>query len=122
MSDSEATAIKIRVIFACGDRPFTVRDVIDAALFRGELEPEWKNLHRLLAAEKKADEQDLEFDDAAIDATVERFRLVADDISQDVLPNLLGLSVEQNNSAVHEFGAFGGHDTGTGDLESPFPS
>ena len=43
MSDSEATAI----IFVCGDRSFTVRDVIDAALFRGELEPEWKNLLRL---------------------------------------------------------------------------
>ena len=74
MSDSEATAIKIRVVFVCGDRSFTVRDVIDAALFRDELEPEWKNLLRLLAAEKKADEQDLEFDDDAIDAAAERFR------------------------------------------------
>jgi len=74
MSDSEATAIKIRVIFVCGDCSFTVRDVIDAALFRGELEPEWKNLLRLLAAEEKADEQDLEFDDDAIDAAAERFR------------------------------------------------
>ena len=74
MSDSEATAIDVRVIFVCGDRSFTVRDVIDAALFRGELEPEWKNLLRLLAAEKKADEQDLEFDDDAIDAAAERFR------------------------------------------------
>jgi hypothetical protein len=74
MSDSEATATKIRVIFVCGDHSFTVCDVIDAALFRGELEPEWKNLLRLLAAEKKADEQDIEFDDDAIDAAAERFR------------------------------------------------
>jgi len=44
-----------------------------AALFRGELEPEWKNLLRLLAAERKGREQDLEFDDDAIDAAAERF-------------------------------------------------
>jgi len=97
MSDSEATAIKIRVIFACGDRPFTVRDVIDAALFRDELEPEWKNLLRLLAAEKKADEQDLEFDDAAIDAAVERFRydhdlITAEETEQWLAGNGLALS------------------------------
>ena len=79
MSDSEATAI----IFVCGDRSFTVRDVIDAALFRGELEPEWKNLLRLLAAEKKADEQDLEFDDDAIDAAAERFRYEHDLITAE---------------------------------------
>src|SRR4029079_15763148 len=79
MSDSEATAI----IFVCGDRSFTVRDVINAALFRGELEPEWKNLLRLLAAEKKADEQDLEFDDDAIDAAAERFRYEHDLITAE---------------------------------------
>ena len=83
MSDSEATAIKVRVIFVCGDRSYTVRDVIDAALFRGELEPEWKNLLRLLAAEEKADEQDLEFDDAAIDAAAERFRYEHDLITAE---------------------------------------
>ena len=74
MSDSEAAATKIKVIFVCADRSFTMRDVIDAALFRGELEPEWKKLLRLLAAETKANEQDLEFDDDAIDAAAERFR------------------------------------------------
>lgn len=83
MSDSEATAIKVRVIFVCGDRSFTVRDVIDAALFRGDLEPEWRNLLRLLAAEKKADEQDLEFDDDAIDAAAERFRYEHDLITAE---------------------------------------
>ena len=68
MSDSEAIAIDIRVIFGAETAPFTVRDVIDAALFRGELEPDWKRFSAALAAEKKADESDLEFDDdAAID-------------------------------------------------------
>src|SRR4029077_19720320 len=32
------------------------------------------------------------------------------------MPNPLGLAMEQNNSLFHEFGAFGGHDTGTGDF------
>src|SRR4030095_15745632 len=82
MSDSEA-AIKIRVIFGCGDRSYTVGDVIDGALFRGALEPEWKNLLRLLAAENKADEQDLEFDDDAIDAAAERFRYEHDLITAE---------------------------------------
>ena len=97
MSDSEATAIKIRVIFVCGDRSFTVSDVIDAALFRGELEPEWKNLLRLLAAEKKADEQDLEFDNDAIDAAAERFRYEYDLITAEETEQWLagrGLALE----------------------------
>jgi len=97
MSDSEATAIKVRAIFVCGDRFFTERDVIDAALFRGELEPEWKKLLRLLAAEKKADEQDLEFDTDAIDAAAERFRYEHDLITAEETEKWLagcGLSLD----------------------------
>ncbi len=74
MSDAETMPIHSKVIFACGDRSFTVRDLIDAALFRGELQPAWHDLLRLVAAERKADEQELEFDDDAIDAAAERFR------------------------------------------------
>ena len=48
-------------------------------------------------------------------ATVERFRFASHDISQDLMPNPLGLAMEQNNSLFHELGAFGGHHTGTGD-------
>ena len=32
------------------------------------------------------------------------------------MPSSLGLAVEKNNSLLHEFGAFGGHDTGAGDF------
>jgi len=49
-------------------------------------------------------------------ATVERFRFAPHDISQDLMPNPFGLAMEQNNSSFHEFGAFGGHYTGTGDI------
>ena len=49
-------------------------------------------------------------------ATIERFRFASHDIPQDLMPNSLGLSMEQNNSLFHEFDAFGGHDMRTGDL------
>jgi hypothetical protein len=49
-------------------------------------------------------------------ATVERFRFASHDIFQDLMPGSLGLSMEQNNSLFHEFGAFGWHDMGTGDF------
>jgi hypothetical protein len=49
-------------------------------------------------------------------ASVKRFRFAAYDISPDLVPSSLGLPMEQNNSLLHEFGAFGGHDAGTRDL------
>jgi hypothetical protein len=49
-------------------------------------------------------------------AAVQRFRFAAHNISQDLMPNPLGLASEQNNSLFHELGAFGRHDTGTRDL------
>jgi hypothetical protein len=83
MSETETERIDRRVIFACGDRSFTVRDLIDGALFRGELEPAWNELLRLVAAEARADEQDLEYDDDAIDAAAERFRYEHDLITAE---------------------------------------
>src|SRR5262249_963364 len=49
-------------------------------------------------------------------ATVERFGFASHDISQNLMPNPLRLAMEQNNSLFHELGAFGGHDTGTGNF------
>jgi len=63
-----------RVIFTSGDESFTVRDLIDWAALQGELEPIWKKLLRLVAAEAKADESDIELDDAAVAAAAEAFR------------------------------------------------
>jgi hypothetical protein len=83
MSDPPTTPIDNKVIFVCGDRDFRVRDVIDAAHFRGELEPEWRNLLRRIAAERKADEQDLECDDEAIDQAAEQFRYEHDLITAE---------------------------------------
>ena len=74
MADSQTIAIRDKVIFVSGERSFTGRDIIDAALFRGELEVEWKKLLHLLAVERRVEEQSLEFDDDAIDTAAEQFR------------------------------------------------
>ena len=83
MSDTETLPIDSKVIFLCEDRSFTVRDVIDAAHFRGELEPAWKDLLRLVAAEHKADAEELEFADEAIDTAAEQFRYQRDLITAE---------------------------------------
>ena len=83
MPEAETLPIDHKVIFVCGERSFTVRDIIDAALFRGEVEPAWNELLRLEAAERKADEENLEFSDDAIDAAAERFRYEHDLITAE---------------------------------------
>ena len=83
MPEIQTLPIDHKVIFVCGERSFTVRDIIDAALFRGEVEPGWNELLRLEAAERKADEENLEFSDDAIDAAAERFRYEHDLITAE---------------------------------------
>ena len=83
MPDLQTNAIESKVVFASGGDSFTVRDLIDAAHFRGELQTIWKNLLRLVEAEKKADERDLEMDDSAIDAAAEQFRYEHDLITAE---------------------------------------
>lgn len=72
-----------KVIFTSGNESFTVRDLIDAANFRGEIDPIWNELLRLIAAEKKGDESELEMDDAVIDAAAEAFRYEHDLITAE---------------------------------------
>ena len=83
MPETQALPIDRKVIFLGGDRPFSGRDLIDAALFRGELEPAWKDLLRLVAAERKADAEELEADDDAIDSAAEQFRYQRDLITAE---------------------------------------
>lgn len=83
MPDTQALPIDRKVIFLCGDWPFSGRDLIDAAHFRGELEPAWQDLLRLVAAERKADAEELELDDDAIDRTAEQFRYQRDLITAE---------------------------------------
>ena len=47
-------------LFACGSVSYTERDVIDAALFRGDLEPVWRELLRSIECENQAEELEIE--------------------------------------------------------------
>ena len=83
MAQVETDAIENRVVFVSVEDSFTVRDLIDAAHFRGEVEPVWRDLLRLVAAGNKANESDLEIDDAAIDTAAEQFRYQHDLITAE---------------------------------------
>lgn len=83
MAEVETDAIESRVVFISAGDSFTVRDLIDAAHFRGEVERVWRDLLRCVAAENQANETDLEIDDAAIDAAAERFRYEHDLITAE---------------------------------------
>ena len=62
------------VVCTYGEKEYTARDTIEAAIFRGELDATWKRFLVRVAAEKQAEEQDLDPDDAAISAAAEAFR------------------------------------------------
>ena len=74
MAEANQDAVESRVVFSSGDCNFSVRDVIDAAHFRGEVAALWKNFLREVAAENKADEAGEESEDEAIDTAAEQFR------------------------------------------------
>jgi hypothetical protein len=83
MAPGETTLHGDRVLFTSGGNSFTVRDLIDYASFSGELEPLWNGFRVLLAAEKLAEERDLELDDDAIDSAAEAFRYEHDLITAE---------------------------------------
>lgn len=95
-------AIDHKVVFLCGGHAFVLGDLLDAALFRGELQPAWNNLLRLIAAERRADEQKLECSDEAIDAAVERFRYEHDLITAEETEQWLS----DRGLSLGDFGAF----------------
>jgi hypothetical protein len=83
METTQSVLNDSRVVFTSETDSFNVRDLIDFASFRGELEPIWKEVLRLVAYEKKADELELELDDSAIDAAAEGFRYQHDLITAE---------------------------------------
>ena len=81
---STAPALKEdRVIFTSGDSTYTVRDVIEAALFRGELEPLWKETLRRVEAQERAQESEAELDSSELDAAAVAFRYQYDLITAE---------------------------------------
>ena len=72
-----------RIVFTAGSKSFSVRDVIDAAHFRGEIASHWNELLARLAAEKRAAESGAEIDSSAIDAAAVAFRYQYDLITAE---------------------------------------
>lgn len=71
---SVLAANESRVVFSLGPVPYTVRDIFDAAWFRGEMQPMWDNLLRLMACEERAVEEERDPDEDAIDSAAQTFR------------------------------------------------
>lgn len=83
MEGSQKEGIENKVVFTSGNESFTVREQIDAATVRGELGPIWNELLRLVSADEKANEKELEVDDATIEKTSEAFRYEHDLITAE---------------------------------------
>jgi hypothetical protein len=69
-----AASKESRTVFSLAGVLYTVRDVIDAAEFRGELQSAWREVSRRVACENRATEEELEADESAIDSAAQTFR------------------------------------------------
>jgi hypothetical protein len=83
MPSTESVSRGDLVVCACGGQEYTAQDAIDAAIFRGEVEPKWKDFLRNVAAEDRADELDVDPDEAAVSAAAEAFRYEHDLITAE---------------------------------------
>lgn len=87
-------------LFACGSVSYTERDVIDAALFRGDLEPVWRELLRSIECENQAEE--LEIEEGALDQAAEEFRYDHDLITAEETEHWL----ESRGLTLEDFGEY----------------
>src|SRR2546426_3448394 len=83
MAGTELVSHDDLVVCASGTEQYTVRDAIEATLFRGELEPVWKEFLQRIACEKRAEELEMELDEKAIDSATEAFRYEHDLITAE---------------------------------------
>src|SRR5205085_2890926 len=91
-----------RVIFWQGDRCFTVKDVLDWAVIRGELESIWAEFMRAVECDRLANEQDLELDDSALDSASIAFRYEHDLITAEETERWL----DDRNLTLSEFSEY----------------
>ena len=70
----ESLAGERRVVLSCGQKDFTVRDVLDTSWFRGDLQVDWDHLLYAQACEQVADESGLEAEDEILQSMSEEFR------------------------------------------------
>lgn len=71
------------MVFSSGERDYTVRDLIDWAAFRGELDGLWRNTLRTVEAEKAASDRGLEPKDDSIERESVAFRYEHDLITAE---------------------------------------
>lgn len=83
MPGTESVSHSDLVVCACREHVYTVRDAIDAAIFRGELETKWKEFLDRVEAEKRADDLGMEIDESAISSAAEAFRYEKDLITAE---------------------------------------
>jgi hypothetical protein len=83
MELTESTSGLDLVVCACGGQEYTARDAIDAAIFRGKLDVKWKEFLHQVAAERRADELDVEPGESAISGAAEAFRYEYDLITAE---------------------------------------
>ena len=83
MANAESVSLEELVVCALKDQEFTARDAVESALFRGDLDRLWQDFLHRLAAEKHADEKEIELDDDLIDAAAEQFRYAHDLITAE---------------------------------------
>jgi hypothetical protein len=83
MPSTESVSRGDLVVCACGGEEYTAQDAIDAAIFRGALEPKWKRFLYGVAAEDRADQADLDLDESAVSAAAEAFRYKHDLITAE---------------------------------------
>src|SRR3982751_4481055 len=72
-----------RIVFTSDDTSYSVRDVIDAAHFRGEVQPLWDKFCASVEAQRSAEQASAEVDEEAIDAAATEFRYSHDLISAE---------------------------------------
>jgi hypothetical protein len=72
-----------RVVFNAGNESYSVRDVLDAAEFRGELHPHFQQLLNRCSAEEKAKQTGAELDQQEMNAAAVAFRYKHDLITAE---------------------------------------
>src|SRR5947207_4010220 len=73
MSSTGSVSLHDLIVCACGTQEYAARDAIDAAIFRDELDLEWKEFLHRVEAERRGDELDLDLDESTISHAAEGF-------------------------------------------------
>jgi hypothetical protein len=93
-----------RVIFSLGEENFTARDVMDWAFVNGDLAALWKDFLRAVECDRRANDEGLELDDAAVDEAAVAFRYQHDLITAEETERWL----EDRAVTLSEFGEYFG--------------